>query len=133
MKKLFFFLSFATILSCSKSDDDSNSNASNSDFHPPTWIQGTWQQEGSTGTSGLGFKFSSNDLCTLISTAEQCQKGIIDIMRKSGQNSTVDETITSTSYSAYITYGGTGQSVTYSFKKLSNNSIEYMGYTFIKK
>ena len=119
-------------LSCSSSSDDDN-NSSNSDFHPPAWIQGTYMQEGSTTTSGMGFKFSSNDLCTLISTAEQCQKGMIDTMGKSGQNSTVDETITSTSYSAYITYGGTGQSVTYSFKKLSNNSIEYMGYTFIKK
>lgn len=92
-------------------------------------------QEGSTALNSMGFKFSSNDLCVQILTTEQCQKGLIDLIRKSGQTATVDETITSTSYSAKITYVG-GQSVTYSFKKVSNTKIEYIagsGSVFIKQ
>lgn len=130
MKKLLFVFSALLLFSCSSSDD--NNNSSNSDLNPPAWIQGTWMQVGSTATTRSGFSFSSADFCTLILTAEQCQKGLLDLIRKGGQTVTVNETITSTSYTIKITYYG-GQSVTYSFKKLSNNSIEYTGYTFIKQ
>ncbi|MFV8345952.1 hypothetical protein [Flavobacterium sp. ZB4P13] len=135
MKKLLFAFTAFLLFSCSNSDDDNGSNSSNSDFHPPAWIQGTWIQEGSTASINNGFSFSSSDLCTLLLTTEQCQKGLIDLIRKSGQAVTVNETITSTSYTAKITYYG-GQSVTYSFRKLSNTSIEYMavsGSVFIKQ
>ena len=122
MKKVVCLFSLFVLLSCSSSDESTN----NSDFNPPVWIQGTWKQEGSTAGSGIGFKFSSNDLCTLISTAEQCQHGLITLVRKSGQTATVDETITSSTYSAKINYYG-GQSATYSFRKISNTEIEWSG------
>ena len=122
MKKVVFLFILFVLLSCSSSEEGS----SNSDFNPPAWIQGTWRQEGSTAGTGVGFKFSTNDLCTLIYTAEQCQQGMIYEMRKSGQTATVDETISNTSYSAKINYYG-GQSVTYSFIKISNTEIEWSG------
>lgn len=122
MKKVVFLFSLFVLLSCSSSDESTN----NSDFNPPAWIQGTWMQEGSTAGTSMGFKFNSNDLCTLIFTAEQCQQGLISTMRKSGQTATVEETIANTSYSAKINYYG-GQSVTYSFRKISNTEIEWSG------
>lgn len=48
MKKLLFFLSFATILSCSSSDDNSDdSSNSNSDnkIDLPTWLKGLYKAD----------------------------------------------------------------------------------------
>ena len=126
MKKLLYVFTALFLFSCSSNSDDNNS--SNSDFHPPAWIQGTWiqEEEGATSTSySTGFKFSKNDLCTLILTTEQCQQGLIDLIRKGGQTATVNETISNSSYTAKINYYG-GQSVTYSFNKISNTKIEWL-------
>lgn len=128
MKKIIFLFSLFMILSCSSSND----SASSSDFNPPAWIQGTWLQEGSTPSLSTGFKFYSNDFCTLIVNAEQCQKGLVDLIRKGGESASVVETISNTSYSAKINYVG-GQSATYTFSKISNTEIEYMGLTYIKQ
>ena len=90
MKKLLFVFTALILFACSSSDDNSNTSQNPISINPPDWIQGTWIQDGITGTSfSMGFKFSSNDLCALISTTEQCQQGLIDLTRKSGQPSTV--------------------------------------------
>ena len=113
------------MLSCSNSDD--NSNSSKSDFHPPAWIQGNWLQQGSIGTSGVLFSFSANDFCmTTMGMTKQCQQEFVNQVRQPGNVNavTVTETITSTTYTAEIKYFA-GQSLIYSFKKLSNNTIEW--------
>ena len=122
MKKISILLLLALVCSCSKSDDSTSS--SNSDFHPPAWIQGNWGQESSISV-GVLFSFSVNDFCfTNMGIAKQCQQESVDWNRKYGNAVTVTETITSTTYTAEIKYSN-GQSVIYSFRKLSNNSIEW--------
>ena len=122
MKKISILLLLALVCSCSKSDDSTSS--SNSDFHPPVWIQGNWGQESSI-SAGVLFSFSENDFCmTNMGIAKQCQQEFVNMYRKYGNAVTVTETITSTTYIAEIEYLG-GQSVIYSFRKLSNNSIEW--------
>jgi hypothetical protein len=124
------------MLSCSNSDD--NSSSSNSDFHPPAWIQGNWIQEGSIAASRILFSFSANDFClTNMGLSKQCQQEFVNQVRQPGNvnNVTVTEIITSTTYTAEIKYFA-GQSMIYSFRKLSNNSIEWTavpGSVFIKQ
>ncbi|RTZ05702.1 hypothetical protein [Flavobacterium sp. GSP6] len=122
MKKLLFLFSLFLMLSCSNSDD--NTTSSNSDFHPPVWIQGTWNQEGSNGTSGVSFKFAANDFCMIAQSFKQCQQEFVNQYRQHGNAVTVIETITATNYTAEIKYFA-GQSIIYSFRKLSNTSIEW--------
>ena len=134
MKKVLLLCSLFLMLSCSSSDDSSNS--SKSDFHPPAWIQGNWIQEGSVGTSGVVFSFAASDFCmTNMGLTKQCQQEFVNLYRKPGYDVTVIETITTTNYTAEIKYFG-GQSVIYSFRKLSNSSIEWTsvpGSVFIKQ
>ncbi len=134
MKKVFLLCSLFLMLSCSKSDD--NTSSSNSDFHPPAWIQGNWIQEGSIGTSGVLFSFSANDFCfTNLGIVKQCQQELVNQMRQSGNAVSVTETITATTYTAEIKYYA-GQSVIYSFRKLTTTSIEWTsasGSVFIKQ
>lgn len=132
MKNLLYIVTLFLIFSCSSSDDSSK-DTTNGDFHPPTWIQGTYKQEGSTATIGLGFKFSSEDFCVqLMGGTEQCQQGMISLIRQGGGTATVEESISDTTYSAKMNTPG-GQSTTYSFKKVSNTVIEYIGVKFIKQ
>jgi hypothetical protein len=128
MKKVVFLFSLFFLLSCSSADEDLNS----SDFNPPAWIQGTWMQEGGTQGISMGFRLSTHDLCTIIITAEQCQQELLNLIRKSGQTVSVNETISNSEYVTKINYYG-GQSVTYTFKKLSNTEIDYNGAVFIKQ
>lgn len=136
MKNVFLLFSLFLMLSCSNSDD--NGNSSNSDFHPPAWIQGNWLQNGVMGSSGVVFSFSANDFCfTNMGLTKQCQQELVNQMRQPGNANavTVTETITATNYTAEIKYFA-GQSVIYSFRKLSNTSIEWTsvsGSVFIKQ
>lgn len=122
MKNLLYVLMAFLVFSCSNSDD--SSSASSSDFNPPAWIQGTWKQEGTTPEEGMDFKFSAHDFCMSSFAIEQCYKGMMDLMRMGGEKPTVEETITSSSYSAKITLVA-GQSITYSFRKISDTEIEF--------
>lgn len=134
MKKVFLLCSLFLLLSCSNSDD--SSSGSNGDFHPPTWIQGTWLLEGTTDTSGILFSFSATDFClTSSGISKQCQQEFVNQFRTSSNAVTVTETVTATTYSAEIKYFA-GQSIIYSFRKLANNKIEWTsvpGSVFIKQ
>ncbi|QKJ64978.1 hypothetical protein [Flavobacterium sp. M31R6] len=135
MKKLLFLFGIFLLFSCSNSDD--NTNSSNSDFHPPAWIQGVWEQQSSLpGVAGVTFSFSTNDFCfTNSGIAKQCQQDYVNQMRQPGNSVTVTETTTETTYTAEIKYYA-GQSVIYSFRKLANNKIEWTavsGSVFIKQ
>jgi hypothetical protein len=134
MKKLLFLFSLFFLLSCSNSDD--SASGSNSDFHPPTWIQGNWIQEGVLGTPGVLFNFTANDFCmTTLGLTKQCQQEYFNQIKKTSNTASVTETITATTYTAEIKYFA-GQSIIYSFRKLSNTSIEWIsvpGSVFIKQ
>jgi hypothetical protein len=117
MKKLFYLLVVILIFSCSSpSSDDNNS----SNFNPPSWIQGTWKDNAS-----FGFKFTSNNVCQLISTNQNCFKEMIDYYNASIPNSATveEETISETEYEFSYTVSGVTQY--FHFIKLSNTSIEY--------
>ncbi len=122
MKKLFFFLSFVTLLSCSSSDDNSNNKL---EFHPPAWIQGTWMQI-INGQAFNGYKFTSNNVCIKLSpTTEQCYKEMLDSYNNSVANPTISEPIiSSTEYKFSFTMQGSTQ--TYHFRKISNTEIEWI-------
>ncbi|GGF01748.1 hypothetical protein [Flavobacterium limi] len=56
MKKLFFLFYSILLFSCSSnSDDNIKTNSSNSDFHPPSWIEGTWKGD-------VTYKFFQKDV-----------------------------------------------------------------------
>lgn len=124
MKKLIFLLSFVTLLSCSSSDDNSsNNNSSNSKFHPPAWIQGKWMSEIS-----VGYKFTSDNVCTVMSTTETCLKEMVEQYNTHGTNATVNESIVSGSE---YKFSYTVQSVTQTFHfiKINNTKIELVNPT----
>lgn len=133
MKKLLFLFSLIVLMSCSNSDETSNS--SNSDFHPPSWIQGVWKID-SEFSPEQSFSFTSNDFCmTSLGTVKQCYQENVNQLKKSGVTPTVQETITETTYTAEINYFA-GQSVIFSFRKISDNSIEWTavpGSVFVKQ
>lgn len=121
MKNTLYALMVFLAFSCSPPNDIST--ASSSDFHPPEWIQGTWKQESFGLDSRMGFKFSANDICTLIGLHEHCQQEIINSQRISGTNAKVEETITNTSYSVKIS--SSGQQKSFSYHKISDTKIEW--------
>jgi len=122
MKKIILLFAFAIFFSCSKSDDDTNSN-NGSDFHPPAWIQGTWAvSDGFSSTSKI-FKFTANDFISINVSSELSWQGLLNQIKTSGGTASVEETITSTKYDFVINYSP--QSTNYSFTKINNNSIKY--------
>lgn len=121
MKKILFLFSLFLLLSCSDSYDSLSGSA---DFHPPSWLQGNWGFEEVDEASTVVFSFSKGDLCLVSGISKQCYQELVNQMRKEGIKVKVNETITANTYIAEITYFA-GQSVIYSFRKLSNNSIEW--------
>ncbi len=56
MKKLFFLFYSILLFSCSSnSDDTTKTNSSNSDFNPPSWIEGAWKGD-------VTYKFFQKDV-----------------------------------------------------------------------
>lgn len=113
MKKLLLFPCLYLVLSCSS--DSSSGNAHS--FHPPSWIQGTWNNGAS-----VGYKFTSNDFCSIASSTQFCNKEILDDYAQSGLDVSVDEDISSTEY--IFTINTQGSSQNYDFIKISANEIE---------
>lgn len=80
MKKIVLLFSFFLLLSCSNSDDDVSS--SSTDFNPPAWIQGTWALQDDTSNDAVVFNFTKADFCMTASYAKQCQKELVDQIKK---------------------------------------------------
>lgn len=114
MKKLLTICFLVFLLSCSSSSDDSTSNY----FNPPSWIRGTWKNP----SNPVGYKFTSDDFCTLTSTLQLCNKENLNSYEQSGIDVSVDETTSSIEYSFSIETNGTIQS--YTFIKISADEIE---------
>jgi len=121
MKKYSLASIFAILLiitSCS-SDSNNNSNA-NIKISPPGWIQGTWLDESQI----VGFKFTNNDIITINFNTEQSQREILKLGADSGQTVSASDESTSNYYSVVLNFPA-GQTVTYSFNKLSDNEINW--------
>lgn len=116
MKKLLFIFTALLLFSCSSSSDDNSS--SNSNFNPPTWIQGKW-----TNTIGSGYKFTSNNVCSVSLGGDICYKEMLDNYNKVGATSTINESIiTDTEYK--FSYAVQGSTVYFHFIKKSNSEIQ---------
>lgn len=121
MKKLLFLLCFTTILSCSKSDDDSNNSSANTSINPPSWIIGKWINN--SGISSLGYVFKNNDFGTSVLNSDIWVKPTIDLYNSGKQGTaTVIEEKTDSYYKVSYTIGSTA--LHYHFVKISNTQIK---------
>lgn len=116
MKKLLFAFGLILLLSCSN-DSDENKSSSNSSFHPPSWIQATWKDEIS-----FGYRFSSDNFCSILLSSENCNKEYFELIKKTGITVTIIEDISSTEYK--FSYILQGQSISYHFVKISEKEIQ---------
>jgi hypothetical protein len=126
MKKIVFFLSFVTILSCSSSDDNSNSNSSGANYHPPAWIQGTWGYKASQDMNEEAvYKFETDNLCQLAGVTSICWKESANQYKNSSAPNVVAEDMaTSSTYEAKFGQGGT--IITLKFQKISATQIKWV-------
>ncbi len=126
MRKIIGLIFVITFLfsSCSSSDDD-NSGNNNSEINPPEWIQGTWLGFFDNINSGLGFKFTSDDFCTVVSSQTSCWKGIVD---QSQGLVVVSETVDNENYIISIESNNSITN-TYHFRKYSDTEIEVVQST----
>lgn len=115
------FVPMFLALGCSKTPVTSSTPSNNAAISPPTWIIGTWEQK-LNGVVNTAYKFTSNDLITIVATNEISQKSTIDGYRTAGKSPKTTQEITNTLYSLTIDYG-TGQSVNYTFNKKSTTVI----------
>lgn len=123
MKKFFLILPFVALFSCSESDNNSSVAPDEHSINPPSWIQGTWlNQEFLDAGISSGFKFASDNFCTVLYTNTTCYKE---------QPLQFNEISTTTSYEIVLTGSGTG--VTYHFTKISNTQIEANGLIYTKQ
>lgn len=122
MKKISIIILLILVCSCSNSDD--NTNSFNSDFNPPSWIQGTWGVVDTTIDYKQGlFKFTNNDFFNVLFNIEISQKEQIEQYRKLGTNSIVTEEITNSVYNFSIKTNYV--TTTYKFKKIDATHISY--------
>ena len=118
MKKLLFLFTSLLLLSCSSSDDN---NSSNSDFNPPTWIQGTWgiKADGTTPKNPM-YRFTSNNVCQLSQLTSLCWKE--SIAQAPSIYSGSDVSTNSTYEASFIANKG-AVTITLTFKKVSATKI----------
>lgn len=119
MKKAFVLIVLFTILSCSNSDNDSNTNTDG--FNPPAWIQGTWKNSDTQG----GFSFSSDNVCSVSPSMQICYKETLANYNKAGLTTSINESINSqTEYKFSYTVQG-GLTVEYHLKKGTADNVIY--------
>lgn len=113
-------------MSCSSSDDNSNNN--NSKITPPTWIHGTWINLEIYNDTGykIGYKFTTDDLCILDNSFENCWKKLVDDSNTENYPYpiNIEQKISDVEYKCFIT--STTQTNHYQFKKISSTSIEIL-------
>ncbi|MFH6767529.1 hypothetical protein V8G56_02180 [Gaetbulibacter aquiaggeris] len=105
------------VLNCSTNDRDSSSSIQ---INPPAWIQGTWMDESQV----TGFKFTSNDIVTINFNAQQSQRELLELGADVGEEVSANDESTSDYYSVELNFPA-GQTVIYSFNRLSDNQINW--------
>lgn len=125
MKKIFGLILLIALSISSCSSDDDNSENNNSSINPPDWIIGTWLGEVDGINSGLGFKFTSNDFCSVAGSQTAC---FAQSVNQSQGLITVEEDIDNENYIITINNNNT-ISNTYHFRKYSETEIEVVQST----
>lgn len=125
MKKLLLMASAIVLtLSCSSSDDNSSNNSNNnsSKITPPTWIQGTWAEEGIYYDTGsiFGFKFITNDFCTLSPGLENCYAFLLTSSQGQVQ---IEQFISDSEYRAIMKTAGQSNTL-FHLVKINSNEIK---------
>jgi len=116
MKKMFLVLFSTVFLFGCSSDGDSGSNNS---FNPPSWTQGNWLEE-NLGVSG--YRFTNNDVMSVIMTTEFSFGEQIKSVNNVGANTSINEEIkTSTEYKFSYTLQSSTQY--FHFVKVSNTKF----------
>ena len=128
MKKVFRFSVLLAVIAivmagCSKKDDESGgSKSGGAKLSPPTWIQGTWEDE----TGVISYKFTKDDI--LINGIVSF-KLVYNVTVGDCKASTKEKTNNSSLYEVTVTGTCEGEkgSATFSFKKGDGTYIEFTG------
>lgn len=128
MKKLLFTVFTAlSFIGCSNHDDENTQTTNNpvttQYFHPPMWIQGKWQKDGTAL-----YKFTNDDFYTIAGSIETSYKSILEQGASLGASSSVPENISETVYDFTIKSGSTNAE--YKFKKINSTTIEWVNYPY---
>ena len=128
MKKTISILLLSLIItSCSKSDSENSSSANNKSFHPPAWIQGTWVQFYGNISSGSGYKFTSDNVCQVISGGQTCYKELLNTYDNSNIEVNVNESI-NTNNEYKFSWTIQASTVKLHFKKGTDNKTIFQVY-----
>ena len=122
-KIILLFATFLILNLTSCSTDDSSGNSSVIQINPPSWIQGKWLQP-SAQSLEAGYRFTSNDFIIIQANVELSQRQQLQTFLDNDQNVSASDSFTDSTYEVILNYLG-GQSVTYSFTKLSDTSITW--------
>ena len=123
LKLLMMLLTATMVLSnCTSTADDmmNEEPIETQYFHPPNWIQGKWQNDGTSY-----YKFTDNDF--LIITGNTNEASFTSMLNQSSTLNNVakvDETISETVYN-FIIKSGT-QTHIYQFKKINTTTIQWV-------
>ena len=119
MKKiliLFFALSLG-LVACNKDDDDADTQNTNNQLNPPTWIQGTWMAE--NATLATGYQFTEDDMLSIIGESS------VSLMNSlSGSAYTINENTTSTSYQFSIHYTELDSTESWEFNLMDDTHLQ---------
>lgn len=119
MKYLFFSLIFLISLTSCSSDDSIGPNSAS--INPPSWIIGIWNSE---YVDIQSFEFTPSDIITIQGGVSISLEEQINFYTSNGQDVSIEETKTDDYYSLTANLPA-GQSVTYSFDRISENSFIY--------
>ena len=123
MKQNAFFYLLVILFSFSCSTDDGDSQDSQIQINPPSWIQGTWLIE-NTVTNGYGFRFTTNDIVLLQPSIEISQRGQLEIFTGSGQDVSTSEEFSEDNYKLTSNIPA-GQTTVFSFTRVSETEISW--------
>jgi len=118
MKK-FILSSFVFVMFSCSGSDDSSVNQDDNAINPPTWIQGTWYSNFDGVNTGIGFKITSDDFCTVLQSTQNCWKELVET---SAGQLTVNENTSDTDYT--ISFTGAGSSTSIHLQKVSATEIK---------
>lgn len=111
-------LIFTVVIIACSSDSDNNANF-NIQINPPSWIQGTWLE---SVDPDIGWKFTSNDIISIIGGVEMSQKEQLELGANNGQDVSVNEDSSDDYYSVQLNYPA-GNTFNYYFEKISETQI----------
>ncbi|MXO06171.1 hypothetical protein [Flavobacterium sp. HBTb2-11-1] len=120
MRKITCILAvFFVLISCSSTED---SQTAQNQISPPSWIQGTWMQTSGNASSGIGYKFSSDNICSILLTTQNCYKEMMETYKNTGAKTSTSESVkTDTEYKFSLTVQGTTTEL--HFKKVDSKTI----------